>query len=299
MVKSQSQQSTTEKEDQGYSVADEQISEELLLGCWNKTTEPVYEAIRLNKESGAKHPELYVSYFAYSEPMDVRQKRRWLASCTNKKTGKFITLDQLVAAGRISEAERKLYGNKQFPRRELIHMTRHQSDDNREWLTRTEQWIGLTEIGGVVTVPVSDIDYARQVNIDIESVPQDPSAEDARKVGSPHVKIYRVGDCVPAYYGSDKIFLTPFTKQNVLAAMQKAQRSSQKSLHGKISLLLNKDDAHNPVTVKDLDVFINADFDELWSKLTTPAPQININSKDLETFIKLDRESRQSHEQYK
>jgi hypothetical protein len=283
LVKTQTQSHQEQSEDQGHSVANEEISESLLLRCWNETCKPVNEAIRLNKESGAKYPELYVHYFNYSEPMDVRQKRRWVASCTNKKTGEFITLDQLVAAGKISEAERKLYDNKQFPRRELIQITRHQSDNKREWLIRTEKWIGLTEIGGVVSVPVSDIDYARQVNIDVESVPQDQSAEGA---GSPHVKIYKVGDCVPAYYGSDKIFLMPFTKENVLAAMQKAQRPSQRSLHGRISLVLNKYDAHNPITAPDLETFVNADFDELWAKITQPIPQININSHDLLNYLK-------------
>jgi hypothetical protein len=284
-TRTQSHQGQSEDQGQGHSVANEEISESLLFRCWNETCKPVNEIIRLNKESDTKYPELYVHYFNYSEPMDVRQKRRWVASCTNKKTGEFITLDQLVAAGKISEAECKLYGNKLFPRRELIHMTRHQTDDRREWLIRTETWFGLTEIGGTASVPVSDIDYARQVNIDIESVPQDPSVEGAGS-GSPHVKIYKVGDCVPAYYGSDKIFLTPFIKENVLEAMQKAQRPSQRSLHGRISLILNKYDAHNPITAPDLETFVNADFDELWTKLTQPTPQININSHDLLNYLK-------------
>jgi hypothetical protein len=68
--------------------------------------------------------------------------------------------------------------------------------------------------------------------------------------------------------------------------MQKAQRPSQRSLHGRISLILNKDEAHNPIAVKDLDTFVNADFDELWSKLTQPTPQINIDSHDLLNYLK-------------
>lgn len=41
-----------------------------------------------------------------------------------------------------------------------------------------------------------------------------------------------------AYYSSEKIYLTPFTSSNVLAAMQKAQRSSEPRLHGQIGLIL-------------------------------------------------------------
>jgi hypothetical protein len=278
---------------QEHSIANEEIGEELLLRCWNTTIIPVDQAIATNKESGAKHPELYVNYFDEAEPMNVKQKRRWLAATINKKTGEFITLDQLRAAGEISDVEKKLFGDKQFPRRESTQMTQHQDDNKKEWLIRNERWIGLTENGAVVTVPVADIDYARQVSIKPDSAPQDPTVQ-----GSPHVKILKVGTCLPPFYSAVKIYLTPFTRDNVLAAMQKAQRPSEPQLHGQISLALSKGGAHNPITAPDLDTFINASFDELWRQLTTPQPQININSKDLETFIKLDRESRQTHEQY-
>jgi hypothetical protein len=290
LVKSQTQ---SQQQEQEYSIANEEISESLLLRCWNTTIIPVNEAIAINKESGAKHPGLYVNYFDEAEPMDVKQKRRWLAATINKKTGEFITLDQLRAAGKISDTEKKLFGDKQFPRRELIQMIRHQDDNKRQWLERNEVWIGLTENGGLVSVPVADIDYARQVVPRPDTVPEDPSVQ-----GSPHVKVLRIGSCLPGYYSAGKVYLTPFSGQNVLAAMQKAQRPSQPSLHGQISLVLSRDGVTNPTSAPDLDSFIQADFIELWKQHTTPAPQININSKDLATFVKLDRESRESHEQY-
>jgi hypothetical protein len=163
MTKQQQQQShQSEEQESGYYVANEEISEPLLLRCWNTTIIPVNQAITINKESGAKHPGLYVNYFN-EEPMDVKQKRRWLAATINKKTGEFITLDQLRAAGKISDTEKKLFGDQKFPRRELTAMTRHQDDNKNEWLIRNERWVGLSENGSVVSVPVSDIDFARQV----------------------------------------------------------------------------------------------------------------------------------------
>jgi hypothetical protein len=95
---------------------------------------------------------------------------------------------------------------------------------------------------------------------------------------------------LPGYYGAQKIYLMSFTKENVLAAMQKAQPSEE--LHGKVSLILSKDNAHNPISAPDYDTFVNAPFDELWKQLTTPAPQINLNPKDLANYIKYDRESK-------
>jgi hypothetical protein len=288
LVKSHNQQQSQQSEEQeGYSVANEEIGESLLLRGWNKTIEPVYEAIRQNKESGIKYPDVFVNYFNEAEPMDVHQKKRWLNSCINKKTGEFIILEQLRSAGRISNEEMKLFGDRPFPRRELIQITRHQDDSKREWLIRTEVWIGLTEMASIVRVPVNNIDFARRVSIRPDSAPIDPTIQ-----GSPHVRVMKIGTCLPGYYSADKIYLTPFTKENMLAAMQKAGRPSQPSLHGHISLALSKDGAHNPYTVPDLDTFVNADFNELWKQLTTPAPQINISGKDLENYVKFDRESR-------
>jgi hypothetical protein len=282
LVKSQTQ---SQQQEQEYSIANEEIGEELLLRCWNTTIIPVNQAIAVNKESGAKYPELYINYFDETQPADIKQKRRWLAASINKKTGAFHTLDQLLAAGKISEVEKKLFGDKTFPRREITQILRHQTDDKREWILRFECWYGLTADAGVVTISANDIDYARRVSIEPESVPQDPSVQ-----GSPHVKVLKIGTCLPGYYGAQKIYLTPFTKENVLAAMQKAQRSEE--LHGQVSLILSKDNAHNPISAPDFDTFINAPFDELWKQLTTPAPQINLNPRDLANYIKYDRESK-------
>jgi hypothetical protein len=284
LVKSQTHQQQQEQEEE-YSISNEEISESLLLRCWNKTLEPVYETIKINKESGVKYPERFVNYLDTAEPMDVKQKRRWLAASINTKTGEFHTLDQLLAAGKISKTEKKLFGDKQFPRRELTQMIRHQDDNKREWLVRNERWIGLTENAGVVSVPVVDIDFARQVVPSPDSVPQDPSLQ-----GSPHVKVLKIGTCLPGYYGAPKILLTPFTKENVLAVKQKAQSSDE--LHGQVSLILSKDNAHNPISAPDFDTFVNGPFDELWKQLTKPAPQINLNPKDLANYIKYDRESK-------
>jgi hypothetical protein len=282
LVKSQTQ---SQQQEQEYSIANEEIGEELLLRCWNTTIIPVNQAIAVNKESGAKYPELYINYFDETQPADIKQKRRWLAASINKKTGAFHTLDQLLAAGKISEVERKLFGDKTFPRREITQIIRHQTDDKREWISRFECWYGLTADAGVVTISANDIDYARRVSIEPESVPQDPSVQ-----GSPHVKVLKIGTCLLGYYGAQKIYLTPFTKENVLAVKQKAQPSDE--LHGQVSLILSKDNAHNPISAPDFDTFVNAPFDELWKQLTTPAPQINLNPKDLANYIKYDRESK-------
>src|SRR5215207_8548173 len=99
MVKTQSQQSQEKEQEQGmvqeqgYSIADETIGESLLLRCWNGAIEQVNEAIKINKESGVRYPEMYVSYYDEMGPIDVLKKKRWLAATINPKTGEFHTLE--------------------------------------------------------------------------------------------------------------------------------------------------------------------------------------------------------------
>jgi hypothetical protein len=68
--------------------------------------------------------------------------------------------------------------------------------------------------------------------------------------------------------------------------------------HGKINYTFKKEGISNEVAVSSLEEFINADFDETFERLRAPAPQININSKDLASYVKIDRESRTQHKQY-
>lgn len=132
------------------------------------------------------------------------------------------------------------------------------------------------------------MDYTRRVGITPDTTKLENGTE---------VKILKVGTTEHAWYGLPKIYTTPFNKENVLAALEKAPPMTD-GIQGKITYLLMKEGTTNTTSVSNLEVFINADFEELWSRHTRPQPQININSKDLETFVKLDRESRQSHEQY-
>jgi hypothetical protein len=158
LVKSQTRQEQQSQE-QEYSIANEELGEELLLRCWNGAVEQVNEAIKINKESGVKNPDLYINFFDQMKPMDVIQKMRWLDACRHKKSLEFITLDSLEASGQISNTEFKLFGDQKFPRRELTGMIRHQDYDKNEWLIRHESWKGLTVSAGVVSIGATNIDF--------------------------------------------------------------------------------------------------------------------------------------------
>ena len=57
MVKSQTQQ-----KEEGYSIANEEMTEDLLLHCWLLAQEQVKRAVDFNREAGLKNPEAYVGY---------------------------------------------------------------------------------------------------------------------------------------------------------------------------------------------------------------------------------------------
>jgi hypothetical protein len=268
------------------------MTEDLLLHCWRLAQEQVKRAVDFNREAGLKNPEAYVGYgFASgtTEPMDVKQKRRWWAACTHERTGKLITLNTLLASGRISDLEKELFEGQKLPRRELSQLIRVKTQDSSEHLMRLEQWIGLSEIGGIVTVSVNDLDFTRRIGV---------TPTTAKQTDGTEIKVLEVGTAEFAWGTLPKIYTTSFTKENVMAAIEKAEPSIENNAQGKISYQLLREGYPNPISVSSLKEFIECNFDERWARQTTHNPQININSKDLATFVKLDRESRESHEQY-
>jgi hypothetical protein len=193
LVKIQSQSHQEQQQESEYSVANEKIGEELLLRCWNHTVEQVNEAIKINKESGVRYPDMYNAFYNEMGPMDVLKKKRWLASTINPKTGEFHTLTELKAAGVISDAELKFFQGP-LPRRELIGMTRHQTYDKVEYLLRSECWMGLSANGSVITVSANNIDFTKRVHFEPDIVPIDPEQPNGAtarivKVGKMYARI--------------------------------------------------------------------------------------------------------------
>jgi hypothetical protein len=270
LVKSQTQQQEAEG---GYSISNEELNEDLILHCWRLVQEQVKRVVDFNREAGLKNPEAYIGYgFASgtTEPMDVKQKRRWWAVCTHKRTGKLITLDTLLASGRISDLEKELFEGQKLPRRELSQLIRGKTQDNSQYLMRLEQWIGLSEIGGIVTVSVNDLDFTRRIGV---------TPTTAKQTDGTEIKVLEVGTAEFAWGTLPKIYTTPFTKENVMAAIEKAQTSTENNAQGKISYQLLREGYPNPISVSSLKEFIEGNLDEIWARQTTPNPQININQK--------------------
>lgn len=280
--KIQTQQQKTE----GHSIASEEFNEDLILHSWRGVKEQVQRVIEFNKSQGVPNPDAYIGYNyadGSPEPMSVKQKIRWLNIITHRKSGKPITVDSLVASGRISDIERETFGQQRFPRIKLSSMMRVKTQDGSEYLVRAMRAIGLSEIGAIVTLPLLDCDFTRKV-------PVSPST--AKLPDGTDVKILQVGTGEFTYESSPKIYTTAFTKENVHAAIEKYPPSEDNDTYGKISYAFKKEGVTNEVGISSLEEFINSDFDETFERLRAPAPQINLNPKDLANYIKHDRESR-------
>jgi hypothetical protein len=288
LVKSQSQQQQSEEK---YSIANEEINEDLILRSWKGVEQQVQHVREFNASQNVPNPDAYIGYHydGIVEPISVKQKRRWLDKTRHRKSGKYITVSSLVESGRISDVEKEMFGEWKYPRIELLSMTRVKTRDNKEYLMRGMRAIGLSEIGGTISLPLYDCDFTRKVPI----TPTTATLPDGTDT-----KILQIGTGEFTYETSPKIYLTPFTRQNVLAALEKYPPSEENELQGKISYILMKEGASNPTQVLDLDTWMNEDFDSIWQRQHTPAPTISIDSKTLGNYIKMDRESRQEHKQY-
>jgi hypothetical protein len=236
----------------------------------------VQRVIEFNRSQGVPNPDAYIGYNyadGTPEPMSVKQKMRWLNIIRHKKSGRPITVDSLVASGRISDMEREVFGSQKIPRIELSAMTRVKAQDNSEYLMRAMQAIGLSEIGAIVTLPLNDCDFTRKVPI---------SPTTAKLSDGADVKILQVGTGEFTYESSPKIWTTPFTKENVLTAIEKYSPSEDNDTQGKISYAFKKEGVTNEVSISSLEEFINSNFDETFERLRAPHPAININSKDFD-----------------
>jgi hypothetical protein len=286
LVKSQTQQ---QKAEGGYSIANEELNEDLILHSWRLVQEQVQRVIEFNRSQGVPNPDAYVGYnYANGtpEPMSVKQKVRWLGITRHKKSGTWITVDSLVASGRISDMEKDVFGQEKIPRIEMSAMTRVKTRDNSEYIVRHMRAIGLSEIGAIVTLPLDDCDFTRKVPI---------SPSTAKLRDGTDVKILQVGTGEFYYESSPKIYTTKWSKENVLAAIEKYPPSEDNSLGGKISYTFKKEGETNGIGISSLEEFLTDDFDSTFERIRAPAPQIRLDSKDLLNYVKHNEESKEKN----
>lgn len=260
--------------------APEGISVNLLLRSWNKTLEGVDECKRINKESGVEHPEQFIQ-FDDEIPMKIKKYNNWIDACLNKRNNSLYTLESLISSGTISETELRFYPQQKYPYRELMSLSRVQDAQKSEWLVRGEYWFGLDAIGSIRSLYVDTLDYYKQITPAFSFESLNPERR-----GSEQVRIAKVGRAVPWYEGQRKTYITPFTLENVNAAMRDAQKPTTDKSISDTRLYLVKEGITNCISAPDLNTFVSANFEEFWEQQMTPLPTIKVDSRALLSHIR-------------
>jgi hypothetical protein len=256
-------------------ILEDTITADLLLRSWNKTLDLVSEARKINNASGVSKPEQFIQLS--EDPVRIKKYRQWLAECTNPKTPeRFLSLESLIASGEVSESERKLFPRQDFPYRQLVSIQRRQTPDKREWIVRSEYWFGLSKIAAVIPLSVQDLDYHLQVFPQFEYALADPNDSNGKKV-----RIAKVGSIESGV----KVFTTPFTAALAEEMITKYGRQPLEDKLNGTSTIFVKEGAPNPIAVRDLDLFIHGNFDEVYNQITTPAPVIKVDSRALLSHV--------------
>jgi hypothetical protein len=175
-------------------------------------------------------------------------------------------------------------------------MYRVQSPDKSEWLVRGEMWFGLNKSGGIVSITTSDLEYARSVTVTREFADKDPTNR-----GGEQTLVKITGDS-KEWYTADKVYLTPFSRATVPQALKNAGPSvTQKDLRGKISLGLIREGVTNPRGIKDKDNDLSTfimetltNYLESSRPVTGNTTNINVDPRQLEAFLKYQREHKQA-----
>jgi hypothetical protein len=165
-------------------------------------------------------------------------------------------------------------------------MNRVKAQDGSEYLMRAMQAIGLSEIGAVVSLPLNDCDFTRKVPI---------SPTTAKLPDGTDVKILQVGTGEFTYESSPKIYTTPWSKENVLTALEKYPPSEDNDLRGKISYGFEKEGVTNGIGISNLDEFLFEDFNSVWENKRAPTPTIHFDSKDLLNYVRHNEGSKEKN----
>jgi hypothetical protein len=263
------------KQSQAEQPAAGEMSAELLLRSWNKTLETVTECQRINKESGVRDYEQFTQFD--EEPMSIKKYNYWIDACINSRNNRPYSLESLISSGVISEEDRQLYPPEFEIGRELLSMSRVQTADKKEWLTKFERWVGINgKSGASYTITVDNLDYYKKITPEYTTVPIDPTRRGAKEV-----RIAKIGRTLPWYEGIRKTYFTPFTRENIEAAMRDARKPTIDPTITDTTLYLVRDGVTSISSVPDFETWITGDFDTMFDSRLNQNQNAKLDMKEL------------------
>jgi hypothetical protein len=264
---------------------------QLLLSRYKKVEDIIERSREENRKIGL--PESFQRFYIDYNPGVGRYRKyqQWLDAVTNQN-GQFNTMLMLKSIKAVKNEESPHLDNVSYPRRELHNIHRIKTRDGQEVLQSGEMWYGLGIDGKERSVWVEDLQtYCEPI---VESIPidpqirigylDDPQTRDNRQyqaLVAKNVKLLRVSNYDPMFTANERgnlIHTTPFSREAVedLIRDSKPKGAFDDKYNGTM-LSLKRGGVIQTYPVNDLDTFC-APFDELWTRLSAPAHQVDLEA---------------------
>jgi hypothetical protein len=260
----------TNKQSQAHIEPEEKPTVELLMRRF-KLMNPIVEVIRKANIDAGLDPKLMGYYIMYDSNDSTEKKKylNWLAKVTNKKTGKFNQVADLIARDLIPEEELSEHEGKIFPYRRLDSLTKIMTGDKKLWLSRTETWFGLDAAGQEQHTSVVDLDYYKKPAVTYERIPKNPEERDGPTIRVGKIMTHLV---FTAEQPGNKTYLTEYSPERVQEFLKYAGPLDN-HVNG-TALILEKEGVTHPVSAT-LEQFLAEDFDQTFERIRAPAPDFN------------------------
>jgi hypothetical protein len=218
-----------------------------------------------------------------------RKKKMFLNAAANKRSGQFYSLSKLVENGVMAESEKDFFdlspGITDFPYRQINVINRLKKMDGTEWIYTTEQWIGTSATGSVVTCPVMDMMWYIKPKITYEPRTAEgtllPRGDNISEQITKRAAIIRTTGYLGEIMG-EKVYLYPFNEETFRSCLKLARGPVGNANDGCALTLIKEGETNGGTSVKTIEDFL-LDFNTIWERQRTPEKVIKF-SGDLKSL---------------
>ena len=264
---------------------------QLLLARYKRVEDIIERCRDENRKIGL--PESFMKFYVdYSDNVGRYVKYQKFLDQVCNQDGKFYTMPMLKAIRAVKNEVSLHLDGVSYPRRELYNIHRIKTKDGQEILRSGEMWYGLGVDGMEKNVWVEDLQtFCEPI---IESILPDPQlrighAEEPHTAENKQyqtlvakkVKLLKVTNHNHMFTATEQGNLTYTTQFSRAAVEQLISEATPKGAfddkYNGTSLSLGREGVGQSYSIFDLETFCAPSFDELWKKLSTPAPQVDLD----------------------
>jgi hypothetical protein len=262
---------------QARKINDENLGMIEVIDPWGKGTSTGTDSMghALGTLATIKKKASQLREFVDFQPSPTKTKKlQFIKQTMNQRSKKFYTIESLIQMGVLHPSERELYKfppyASDFPYRTVYQYRRVQRADKTEYLTTHEYITSVDDQGTVVSIALEPHTYIVPNIIrekrNTDGTPLRPGASIAN-TDTVQVSIIKSNPNREVFGKVE--YLTPFTKEVVLSALRFAHGELGDRYNG-ASMTIVKENYPQSYSVFEVDEFVNANFNDLWNRLTKP-----------------------------